>query len=37
LSTSEGAELKAVEMAVQDALRIFDVGVPDQIDAGQLR
>jgi hypothetical protein len=37
LRPSQRAELEAVEMAVQDVVRVLDVGVPDQIDAGQLR
>jgi hypothetical protein len=35
LRPPEGAERKAMEVAVEKAMRVFDLGVPDQIDAGQ--
>jgi hypothetical protein len=35
LSPSEGAEAKAIEVAVEQAMRVFDLGVPDEVDAGQ--
>jgi hypothetical protein len=37
LCPSQRAEVEAVEVAVQDVVRVLDVGVPDEIDAGQLR
>jgi hypothetical protein len=37
LGAAQRAELKAVEVAVEEALRVFDVRVPDEIDPGQLR
>jgi len=37
LRPAEGAEVKAIEVAVQDVMRILDVRVPDEIKPGQLR
>jgi hypothetical protein len=37
LRPSRRAEVEAVEMPVQDVVRVLDVRVADQIDAGQLR
>jgi hypothetical protein len=37
LRPSQRAEVKAVEVAVQDVVRVLDVRVPDEIKPGQLR
>jgi len=37
LSAAERAEVKPVEMAVQDVMRIFYIRVPDQEKPRQLR
>jgi hypothetical protein len=37
LRPAQRAEVKPLEVAVQDVVRILDVRVPDEEDAGQLR
>jgi hypothetical protein len=33
LRTPEGAQVEAVEVAIEQLVRVFDVGVADQVDA----
>jgi hypothetical protein len=37
LRPSQRAEVKAVEVPIQDVVRVLDVRVPDEIEPGQLR